>query len=400
MKPTICNGRIKTAGIIVLILCLLMVVLCACVNNPDSGEYMLPYAVHLSVSDDPASTRDVAWILNEGYALSYLEYYGNGAKADVKRLQAETEVIFRNKVLCTVHLEGLDPKTEYKYRVGGGDYWTDEYAFTTAGGGDFTFLYLGDTQKELDSEDGYDLFSKNIKHAFEHGEAELMLIGGDLINNGDNFSEWMEFFTAADGVPANLTLMPAMGNHDNTDGYKEMFVLPQNGPENSKEHFYSFDYNDAHFTVLDSNTVFREENIEWLKNDLEATDKRWKIVMLHHPIYPANNASRDVTRAENLQREIAPILEKNGVDLVLMGHQHVFYRSHPLSEGKIVPSGGIVYLMGLAGNKFYVATPAEHMAFYKEYTALHTYISVTEGYMELNSYGHGGELMDTYRINK
>ena len=398
MRPTGHNGRIKAAGIF--ILCLLMVVLCGCVKEIGDGGYMLPYAVHLSVTGDPASARDVAWILNEGYEISYLEYYESGSASDIKRLQAETEVIFGNKILCTVRLDGLDPKTEYKYRVGGGEYWTEEYSFTTTGGGDFTFLYLGDTQKELDSEDGYDLFSKNIKYAFEHGQAELLLIGGDLINNGDDFPEWMEFFTAAGGVLANLTLMPAMGNHDNTDGYKEMFVLPQNGPENSKEQFYSFDYNDAHFTVLDSNTVFREENIEWLKADLEGTKKKWKIVMLHHPIYPANNASRDLTRAENLQREIAPILEKNGVDLVLMGHQHVFYRSYPMKEGKIVPSGGIVYLMGLAGNKFYVATPAEHMAFYKEYDALHTYISVTDGYIELNSYRYDGELMDTYRINK
>ena len=123
----------------------------------------------------------------------------------------------------------------------------------------------------------------------------FVMISGDLVNDGDDQEEWDAFFAAGGEILERLKLYPAMGNHDNTELFKTIFDLPENGPEGKERAFYSFDYGDAHFTVMDSNIMgaANQEDIQWLKKDLSETDKKYKIVMFHHPAYVAVDIPKD-----------------------------------------------------------------------------------------------------------
>jgi hypothetical protein len=102
------------------------------------------------------------------------------------------------------------------------------------------------------------------------------------------------------------------------------------GVASGTEEYYSFDYANIHFIVLES---FYEENNAtqhaWLTNDINSTDQDWIIAFFHHPPYTKGSHDSDSeqdlidVRANFLNR-----LEAGGVDLVLNGHSHSYERSY------------------------------------------------------------------------
>ena len=139
---------------------------------------------------------------------------------------------------------------------------------------------------------------------------------GDLVGNGDDQSQWDMYFNAAKGIIEGMPHMAVVGNHETrgdaaTAGKR--FSLQFNNPDNGegalgdltmadvshectkgvitniKESIYSFDYGNTHFAVLNSGTDKNEndkskimtEQGNWLRDDLNASDKKWKIVMVH-----------------------------------------------------------------------------------------------------------------------
>ena len=53
--------------------------------------------------------------------------------------------------------------------------------------------------------------------------------------------------------------------------------------------YYSFDYGPAHITVVDQYVSFAPGSAQyiWLENDLAASQKLWKFVILHEPAWSA-----------------------------------------------------------------------------------------------------------------
>ena len=164
------------------------------------------------------------------------------------------------------------------YRVGSAEAWSETLSFTTAADSDtFSFLYLGDVQEGYEEwEDLLDFIKQN------HPQIKFSLLGGDLANN-DN--EWGQFLTAASPYFSQVPMMPTLGNHDGYM-YLNFFSLPGNGPEGLKKEFYSFDYGNAHFVVLNSGNNTSPDAKEWLKTDIQNTSQTWKFAMFHYPAYP------------------------------------------------------------------------------------------------------------------
>lgn len=80
---------------------------------------------------------------------------------------------------------------------------------------------------------------------------------------------------------------------------------------------------------------------KWLKWDLKASRKPWKIAMLHTPIWDCVKGNQD------MQNQLTPILKEGGVHLVLQGHLHHY--SHAETEGEYA---GMTYLtLGGGGAK-------------------------------------------------
>jgi len=92
---------------------------------------------------------------------------------------------------------------------------------------------------------------------------------------------------------------------------------------------YSYDYGDAHFLCLDSNTYADPTDPglqKWVEADLTATDARWRFVVYHHPAFNVGEHHYK----EQQMRVLCPIFEKCGVDIVLSGHEHTYQRTIPL----------------------------------------------------------------------
>ena len=106
--------------------------------------------------------------------------------------------------------------------------------------------------------------------------------------------------------------------------------------------YYSFDINNSHFVSLNSeipydfNEEYKEEFQQWLINDLKQTQKRWKIVYLHRPLYC--NMPNDYhcgSSSEKMIKLLENILMENKVDLILAGHVHSYERMYAIFDDKV-----------------------------------------------------------------
>ncbi len=126
------------------------------------------------------------------------------------------------------------------------------------------------------------------------------------------------------------------GNHDVWSAYSRELYEKESGRKSN----YSFDYQDAHFTVLDTAEprTLTAEQLDFLRQDLEANrDKNPKFVIFHHPYWLAGFEAEDDTFP------LHDILRKYGVDYVLSGHGHRFVR---------MVRDGIVYMeVGSSGGQ-------------------------------------------------
>ncbi|MGH7894108.1 MAG: purple acid phosphatase family protein [Candidatus Binatia bacterium] len=120
--------------------------------------------------------------------------------------------------------------------------------------------------------------------------------------------------------------------------YFDMFSFPTageaGGVASGTEAYYSFDYANVHFIVLDSEDFVPISTsgpmLTWLQADLTATTADWVIALWHRPPYSKGLLhDSDAEVNEALMRIfVLPVLESFGVDLVLCGHSHSYERSY------------------------------------------------------------------------
>jgi len=362
-----------------------------------------PDHVILSWTEDPLTSQTISWRgtdanQNRVQYVPAADFTGSfdGAQEAV----GERSEVYEGYFHFRATLRGLTPDTAYVYRVGCEGAWSEPATFTTATSGDrFAFLYMGDVQE------GHEVWGEMLQQiAAQHPGLKFALIGGDLVDQGGDVEEWQRFFHAAWPVFRRIPLMPAVGNHDDAELFGNLFAVPRNGPEGYEGTIYSFDYGNCHVVVLDSNRMGipgagdYERIAGWLQNDLAASKQRWKFVVLHHPPYPAVYD----WRADVLQEHWVPLFEQGGVDMVFVGHQHVYMRTKPLRGGQVCSDGeGIVYVMGNAGTKYYGPGPdyeyiAEEVAWVSNYQV----IDVQGDTLTMTARDSEGEVIDTYTVVK
>src|SRR5690348_3656470 len=133
-------------------------------------------------------------------------------------------------------------------------------------------------------------------------------------------------------LDAGVKFYASLGNHDDPN---ERYYKPFNM---GGQRYYTIKKGDVEFFALDS-TYFDPQQMEWLQKELSTAGAKWKICFFHHPLY---SDARYHGPDTDLRRRMEPILQKNGVSVVLSGHEHVYER--------IKPQGGIYYfVLGNAG---------------------------------------------------
>ncbi|MBK9792473.1 MAG: metallophosphoesterase [Sphingobacteriales bacterium] len=184
----------------------------------------------------------------------------------------------------------------------------------------------------------------------------MLLLGDNAYNAGTDAEYQSNFFPQyQDSLLRNVILWPAPGNHDYANNgtrqndhvipYYSMFTLPtageSGGVASGTEAFYSYDFANIHFIALDS--YGKESNtyriwdtlgpqVVWLKNDLATNTQKWIIAYWHHPPYTlGSHTSEGEADLVAIRENFIRILERNGVDLILCGHSHVYERSYLLN---------------------------------------------------------------------
>lgn len=184
-----------------------------------------------------------------------------------------------------------------------------------------------------------------------------ILLGDNAYNNGTDAEYTSNFFNAyGNNILKNHKLYPSPGNHDYASSssrqadhnvpYYSMFTLPANGEcgglSSGTEHYFSYDIGNVHIVSLNS---YGKENggttrmydtlgaqAVWLKQDLAANTRPWIIAYWHHPPYTMGSHSSDTeTELINIRQNFIRILERYGVDMVLVGHSHDYERSYLLN---------------------------------------------------------------------
>ena len=154
--------------------------------------------------------------------------------------------------------------------------------------------------------------------------------------------------------------------------YVAHFDLPDNKDEKLKNHYYSFDWGDVHFTVLDTSLVEEQEWLPelfekqktWAEQDIKNSKKKWKVVLMHKdPLQYSFADSNRPHREEGFSDEgktFMPIFDKAGVDLVLSAHLHTYRDRGHIYDFKRDPKGPTYVILGLGGNVRYPGLWKDH----------------------------------------
>jgi len=316
-----------------------------------------------------------------------------------------------SRELTKIHeitLSGLKSGALYDYKIRSqipseSTVTSEDLRFRTAPGtsSPFTFAVYGDNRKPIwGIEKGEEWTThEEIANAIDARNPAIVLNTGDVVTDGKKYELWgSEFFGPARELLKDTPCYISIGNHEENAHWFYNFVsYPK--PEN----YYSFNYGAVHFIALDSNMEIGPgtEQYEWLKKDLESSSARWKIVFLHHPLYDSIHQAEKFELT--LRRNLAPILEKHGVDIIFSGHSHVYERSHPVKSGAVNKESGIIYITsGGGGAELKVFAGIDRPLYIAKREAVHHYciVDISYGKLQMNVYRIDGSLLDSLTISK
>ncbi len=251
-----------------------------------------------------------------------------------------------------IHVTGLTPDTRYYYSAGyplaalaGGP----AHYFTTHPPADterpYRFWVLGDAGTGTTSQ-------TSVRDAFETWNGAqtvdgVLLLGDNVYETGTDAEYQTKFFDIYPARLRNTTFWPCFGNHDagsassatQTGPYYQSFTMPKfaecGGLASGTQAYYSFDYGNIHFVCLDSEGSSLSDTgamAQWLQADLAANQREWLVAFWHHPPYSKGGHDSDSPTADsgkmwNMRQVMVPILESYGVDLLLFGHEHAYFRT-------------------------------------------------------------------------
>ena len=265
----------------------------------------------------------------------------------------------------TAEIKNLSPNTEYEYRILDGEHCTEFSALKTSSDKKFKAIIFPDSQSA-----DYNVWGDVAQSAFEKNpDAEFFVNVGDIVDNGEDSSQWHAWMNKVEAQLKILPFVPVMGNHETYNrnwkvrepvAYLNYFAVPENGVENFSRRFYSFDFGAAHFVVLDSQwEELGKEIIEvqknWLREDLAKTSKTWKIAFIHKDVlqYRINGRPERQEGFSDVGEIFMPEFENLNFDAVFTAHLHTYRNRGRLKNFQPDENGVLYILTGLSGDVRY-----------------------------------------------
>ncbi len=412
-------------------------------------------------SVDVRTSKDKSWRAME--APTFLTASAPATRVTLGRPPKEVEVpaVAPHRVY-RAQLTGLVPGEEFQYRVAkaGAPVFTATGKARKSAAQPYRLVLFGDCAQDTPEQ-------RQIAHQAELAKPDFLFITGDIVYTAGRISEYRtKYFPVYAPLIQSIPFLAAVGNHDTAlrnytqfpDALAYFFYWdqPLNGPdenglvlqghEESQPGFlasaaprfprmanFSFDYGNAHWTVIDSNPYADWQSptlLKWLKDDLaSAKNARWRFVAFHHPGF---NSSVEHFN-DQWMRLLAPTFEEAKVDVVFSGHVHNYQRSFPLtfapasaskgpkgevsgewtldkhfSDGAKAKPKGVIYIVsGGGGAKLYSPEQQGHPETWQPFTDKYiaqvnsmSVIDVDGGTFALKQISATGEEVDRFQIRK
>lgn len=368
---------------------LAVLTLISCVGMSVSAEDTTGYEtlrISCAMNGDTQSQRGFTWYTEKfcDTTLQVVEasQFDNSFGNAITYVGQTTE--FQGYYCHKVIADGLEAGKTYYYRVGSlnNGAWSDIGKFVTDNGdGKFSFIAIADVQAS--SLENFQQAALVMDAAMEmNKKAEFVVNLGDFVNDCTN-EEWNWYGEAFEEANTNLTIAPTAGNHEgnitnkfNVGWFANMFNLEagEGAANGINGVYYSFDYGNAHFCVLNSNDMYpmTEAQRNWAINDLTNSTAHWKFLILHRAVY---SAGKNINKPDTLamRETIIDIVDQTDVDVVLSGHDHMYFRTKQVAGDAVCedttyvtekfngeevtfaknPDGAVYILPSTAGTKRY-----------------------------------------------
>ena len=327
------------------------------------------------VAQDNSTSRTIMWQSDSSEPDAIIEYRQEGTD-NTQNINATDKAFTDDGSTTYIHeatLTGLTPNTKYEYRVGyGADRRSDWYSLETAGASVYDVLIYPDSQSA-----DYSQWEELVKNSALRNPRTALYIGmGDLVDNGEQSYQWRTWLNSIKPLSANVPLATTLGNHEmytldwkmrEPYAYLNYFAVPPNGNEIFNRRYYSYDFGDVHYVVLD--TMLYESNhednhdthhpdlydvqVQWLRQDLAANTKKWTVVLMHRDPFQYAFEGPGGSRAVGFDDEgvlFMPIFDEFNVDLVLSAHLHSYRNRGHVRNFERDASGPLYILTGIAGD--------------------------------------------------
>jgi acid phosphatase type 7 len=314
-----------------------------------------PTALFLTWQRDPTTTMTVQWVGGEKTDGDRPLWYAKaGSDAWQQQAHAARQFPLTDKWLFRSEMTGLEPDTDYVFRVGTDSAEQRFRTMPTKATNTISFVSGGDAGV------GPHTVASNKVAAAQ--SPQFVVLGGDIAyENGRSPMTFLEFLKAysrdlRDEKQRLIPLLGCIGNHEVNGSYNKgresapFFYSIFDGlyPETG---FASLDFGDyLSLVFLDTahTTPIEGEQTDWLGKTLQAHEECPTVFVFNHvPAYPSvrefSGHDNEAGTGGGNRKHWVPLFERYNVDAVFEHHDHAYKRSHPLSDG-LVSKNGIVYL--------------------------------------------------------
>ncbi len=385
-----------------------------------------PVALYLSWQDDPTSTMTIQWHTEGDTGVVAVEY-GPVDGDSVNVIEAESHpMVFSDRIVHTVEITGLEPETEYSFRLSNITPGQDSplYKFRTMPATAYRPIRVaigGDVRHRQD-------WMEQVNREAMRFDPDFIVWGGDLAYSDgreDRLDREYEFFDAMVNTLITddgrvVPVLMGIGNHEIRGGYYWGHDRGVDAYEDSDAfreaiapYYYNLhafpghpgygvldfgDYMSLIFLDSDHSGPIQGTQTAWLEQVLsERKDVPHVYPVYHVPAYPSVR-SFDGEIISRVREHWVPLFEKYGVRVAFENHDHAYKRTVPI-RGGVEDKTGIVYVGdGAWGVGEREVHPADETWYLEKSQSMRHFIllSIQGDSQDLKMISREGKLIDHY----
>ena len=314
----------------------LSILLCAGILYANLSAFaQAPYNIVMNIHGDPKTQMAFNWFTDIATTGQQIQIsLGTGTFIPYK------SVTVNNATPQNAHkavFSGLTPNYTYSFRVGKTGAWSNIGTFTTAkkSKDEFSFIYTTDPQ--ADNPTDFNIAKTTAYTAFDnHPDAKFWLACGDFVENGNDTTQWNQFFSTQQDLFLKVPFAPVRGNHDWSNNFSNHFNLEKTSFDSIFRSTYTYIYGDAQFFAINSerwddgnnailNAAYIDSLKQWMRAQVAAHPNiTWRIVYYHKTIFTGGQTHQGEKMGRVWRDAMAPLFDELNIDIAFQGHNHVY----------------------------------------------------------------------------